>query len=203
MLNQTTIIGLDSVLGEEDASHSDLMATGTAFFFSLYSQKKSKTMNAARYEIYRKRKDPPPLKSLPPTDINLTLHVRRAHFQMMLRKAADKADPPNVQITNYGWDVTVNGEVMPVLSKEPAAPEKLMDVISCSCRAEGNTCSRKCRCAANGLSCTSYCVCEGESCCNALTQQMENEDEDGQERDEEDLGTVSDGDSEDEDREWQ
>ncbi len=72
-------------------------------------------MNAARYEKYRKRKNPPPLKSLPPTDINLALHVRRAHLQMMLWKATDKGDPPNVQITNYGWDVTVNWEVMPVL----------------------------------------------------------------------------------------
>jgi hypothetical protein len=95
----------------------------------------------------------------------------------MLWKAADKADPPAVQITNYGWEVTLNDEVVPCLSKEPAAPENLMDVISCSCRAQGNACSRKCGCAANGLSCTSYCACEGgNDCCNALTQRQDGEE---------------------------
>ncbi len=184
VLNQTDIAGLDSVLGEENATYSDLMATGTAFFLNLYGQRKSNSMNTARYEIYRKRKNPPPLKSLPPTDINLVCHIRRAHLQMMLWKAADRADPPAVQITNYGWEVNINNEVMPVLSKEPSAPENLMDVISCSCRAEGNACSSgKCGCAGNGLSCTSYCVCEGgDGCCNSLTQREDEYEDEEQER---------------------
>jgi hypothetical protein len=161
VLNQTDIDGIDSVLGKADATQSDLIATGTAFFLALYCQKKSTSMSDARYEIYCKQKNPPALKSLPPTDINLALHLQRAHLQIMLWKAADKADPPAIQITDYGWEVHENDKVMPVLSKEPIAPEKLMDVISCSCRAEGKACSGKCSCAANGLSCTSYCVCEG------------------------------------------
>ena len=118
----------------------------------------------------------------------------------MLWKVADKADPPDVQSTNYEWDVTVNGEMLPVLLREPTAPEKLMDLISCDCRAEGNACSRNCGCAVNGRSCTSYCVCgAGDNCCNGLAQQTEYEDGNGQE--EEDLGRVRDGDSKDEDRE--
>ena len=51
--------------------------------------------------IYYKRKNPPPLKSLPPTNMNLALHIRRAHLQIMLWKAADKANPPAVKITDY------------------------------------------------------------------------------------------------------
>ena len=89
VLNQTNIPGLDSVLGEKDATFHELMTTGTAFFLSLYSQKNSKSMNAARYEIYRKRKNPLSLTSLPPTDTNLACHIRRAHLQMMLWKAAE------------------------------------------------------------------------------------------------------------------
>ena len=48
-------------------------------------------------------------------------------------------------------------------------------------------------------------MCEGgENCCNALTQRIEDEDGDDQEEEgEEDLGTVNDGDSEDEDGNWQ
>jgi hypothetical protein len=200
VLNQTNITGLDSVLGEEGATHSDLMATGTAFFLSLYNQKNSKSMNAARYEIYRRRKNPPALKSLPPTDVNLAFHIRRAHLQMMLWKAADKTEPPDVEITNYGWEVTDNGDVKPSLSKEPAAPDKLMDVISCSCRAEGSACSKKCGCAANGLSCTSYCVCEGgDSCCNEFTQRLDDEEDDELDEDDEEIDGEHDDDSDDDD----
>jgi hypothetical protein len=54
VLNQTDIDGIDSVLGEVNATQSDLIATGTAFFLALYCQKKSTSMNAARYEIYHK-----------------------------------------------------------------------------------------------------------------------------------------------------
>ncbi len=121
---------------------------------------------------------------------------------MMLWKAADKADPPDVQITDYGWEVQDNGQVMPVLSKESIAPEQLMDVISCSCRAKGKACSLKCSCAANGLSCTTYCVCEGgDECCNALTQRADYVDEDAeQDEGEEDLEK---GDNEDDDNDME
>lgn len=139
-----------------------------------------------RHVIYYKRKNPPQLKSLPPTNMNLALHIRRAHLQIMLWKAADKANPPAVKITDYGWDVDANNEVMPVLSREPIAPEQLMDVISCSCHAEGKACSGRCSCVANGLSCTNYCQCEGaEECFNPLTQRVIDEG-DEEEEDEED-----------------
>ena len=105
VLTQTDIAELDSVLGEESATQTDLQKAGTLFFLSLYCQKESTSLNAARRDIYRKRKNPPPLKSLPPTDANLALHVQRAHLQMLLWKAADKPDPPDIQLTDYGWEV--------------------------------------------------------------------------------------------------
>ena len=178
VLTQTDIDELVSVLGEESATQTDLQKAGTSFFLSLYCQKESTSLNAARHDIYRKRKNPPPLKSLPPTDANLALHVQRAHLQMLLWKAADKSDPPDIQLTDYGWEVKEHEHVMPAVSREPAAPSKLMDVISCSCKAEGKACSGRCSCGSSGLSCTSYCVCEGgNNCCNPHTQQEEDEDE--------------------------
>lgn len=103
-LNLTDIAGLDSFLAEDDATYSDLMETGKTFLLHfLYGQKKSTSMNAIRYKIYRKRKNPPALKSLLPTDFKLALHIHRAHLQLILRKTADKDDTPAIQITNYGW----------------------------------------------------------------------------------------------------
>ena len=95
-----------------------------------------------------------------PSDSNLTLHVQRAHLQMLLWKAADKSDPPDVQLTDHGWNVKEHGQVMPVISREPSALSKFMDAISCSCKAEGKTCSGRCSYGSNRMSCTTCCVCE-------------------------------------------
>jgi hypothetical protein len=51
VLNQTDIAGLDSVLGEEDANYSDLMATGKAFFLHLYGQKRSTSIYLSIYRV--------------------------------------------------------------------------------------------------------------------------------------------------------
>ena len=80
---------------------------------------------------------------------------------MLLWKAADKSDPSYVRLTDYGWEVKEHEHVMPAISREPAALSKLMDVISCSCKAKGKVCSGRCSYGSNGTSCTSYCVCEG------------------------------------------
>ena len=50
------------------------------------------------------------------------LHVQRAHLQMLLWKAADKSDPPDVQLADYGLEVKEHETVMPAISREPAAP---------------------------------------------------------------------------------
>ena len=80
---------------------------------------------------------------------------------MLSWKVADKSDPPDVQLTDYGWEVKEHEHVMPAISREPAAPSKLMDVARCSSKAEGKVCSGRCSYGSNGMSCTSYCVCEG------------------------------------------
>ena len=67
----------------------------------------------------------------------------------------------DVQLTDYGWEVKEHDQVMPAISREPAAPSKLVDVVSCSCKAEGKVCSGRYSYGSNGMSCTSYCVCEG------------------------------------------
>ena len=129
---------------------------GHCFFLYLNCQKESTSLNATRHEIYRNRRNPPPLKSLP-----LALHVQRAHLQMLWWKVANKSDPPDVQLTDYRWEVKEHEHIMPAISREPVAPSKLVDVVSCSCKPEGKVCSGRCSYGSNGISCTSYFVCEG------------------------------------------
>ena len=138
VLMNNDIDGLQYVLGEPDIIQGQLKATAGAFFLALYGQKKTDSLNSARYKMYMSRKKPPPLKKLPPTDNNLQLHVLRAHLQMMLWKAADQRHPPvdARDIRRFGWDVKEGGVVTPSVSNAPVAPQGLLDVVSCSCSAE-------------------------------------------------------------------
>ena len=132
VLMNNDIDGLQDVLGEPDISQGQLKATAGAFFLALYGQKKTDSLNSARYKMYMSRKKPPPLKKLPPTDNNLQLHFLRAHLQMMLWKAADQRHPPvdARDIRLFGWDVKEGGVVTPSVSNAPVAPHGLLDVVS-------------------------------------------------------------------------
>lgn len=150
-------------------------------------------MNQALYTFYKKRKKSPPLKKLPPTDLNLMLHTLRAHLQALLQKAADKDGPPTItnDITKFGWEVNENG-VMPVIADQPIGPPRIIDIISCNCSAEGTACSTKsCLCSKQNLSCTKYCKFEAQVCMNPNTvlqdEEDANEDEDEDDKDVNDL----------------
>ena len=86
-LLEIDIPGLDQVVGQPGVTHVQLKATADSLFLPLYGQKSCTTMNDACARFYRCRKTPP-LKKLPPTDVNMQLHVLRAHLQMLLWKAA-------------------------------------------------------------------------------------------------------------------
>ena len=103
-MKQGDFPGLFDVLREEGASQEDLMAVGEQFFVALYRQPSGSSMTQARYNLYtRKQGKPMRIMSLPPTGLNLFLHLKRAHLQMLLWKAADQLGPQDVPITEYGW----------------------------------------------------------------------------------------------------
>ena len=118
------IDGLKNVLGELDISQGQLKATIGSSFLALCGKKKTDSLNIARYKMYMRRKKPPPLKKLLPTDSNLQLHVLRANLQMMLWKAADQRQPPvdARDIRHFGWDVKEGGVVTPSVSNAPVVP---------------------------------------------------------------------------------
>ena len=111
-----------------DISQGQLNATACAFFLALYGQKKTDSLNTASYtcKMYMSRNKPPPLKNLPTTDINLQLHVVRAHLKIMLWKGADQRHPPvdARDIRRFDWDVKEGGVVTPSFSNAPIAPQR-------------------------------------------------------------------------------
>ena len=158
-LLEIDIPGHDKVLGQPDATHAQLKATADSFYLPLWTDNCT-AMSDAHVRFFRGRKKPPTLKKLPATDVNLQLHVLRADLQMLLSKAADQRDPPEEtrDIANFDW--SIDGSIItPTVSTAPIAPQALLDVVSCSCTAEGKACSgTRCSCNNEGFSCTNYCT---------------------------------------------
>lgn len=183
--------GLYTVLGELDATPTQLMEVGQAFFCALYGQVPGTTMNAARYHLYTKKPGKHlKIMSLPPTDVNLFQHILRAHLQTILAKAADQTAPPDLDITKFGWKVKDDGIPVPVTSDQPPGPPELMDVVRCDCKAPLKACNtERCTCHHGKISCTVYCACLcGDKCYNPFKTSDEDtkEEEDEEEGEEED-----------------
>ena len=70
-LLEIEIPGLNQLLEQPGTTHAQLKATTDSFFVSLHRQKSCTTMNDARARFFRGRKK----RKLPPTDVNLQLHV--------------------------------------------------------------------------------------------------------------------------------
>ena len=96
-------------------------------------------MVGAMYNLYRKTKVKPRLRNLPPNSTNLLLRVQRAHLQMTLCMTADHNSPPDMDISNFGWEI--NADVLsPCIDRGPTGPPVLKDVI-CSGTKEGLSCT--------------------------------------------------------------
>ena len=154
-LQQGDFPELYSIVGEETATHENLMITGQNFFAALYGQPNCSSINTARYMIYTEKNGKPPfVKSLPPTDKNLLLHMLRAHCQALLWEAADKQNATSLCITEFGWE-WLDNVPSHVIACGPPAPPDLMKSVSCQCRAAGKACSEaNCSCLTASLSCT-------------------------------------------------
>ena len=76
----------------------------------------SSSMAQVHYNMYTRKLLR--IMSLPPTDLNLFVHV---HFQMLLWKAADYLGPLDVSITKYGREIK-DGIICPSIDK-----------VNCSC----------------------------------------------------------------------
>ena len=115
--------------------------------------------------------------ALPTTDVNLYLHVRIAHLQMMLWKAAYQQGPPKVATTQFGWEVK-GGISSPCVDSGLPAPQGLTDVINCGCKSEGKARSTEsCNCHKNNVY---YASSAADGCCKPYTMRGDahkNEDE--------------------------
>ena len=96
-------------------------------------------INELRYQLFCA--NPSKSSSLPPTKNALYWHIPRANYQAALLRRALSADPfpsPDghwwqVLAPNHATDPTAIAVLVPKWMSEPAAPERVLDLVSCKC----------------------------------------------------------------------
>jgi len=171
---------------DPDASEEDWTREGFQFLSYLYGGVVASTLDGLRYLLFSKKKDPPKIKSLPPTSEAALQHIKRARIQVLTWRAADQLHPPDLDVSQYGWELNKT-LLCPVNGTSTAGPPSLVQLVACGCKSSMPCGSLKCSCRAGGLSCTTYCKCGAdEGCSNEHTKHESAPFMDGDENDEDD-----------------
>ena len=167
------------------ATEQEWVREGLHFMSYLYGGEASVSVSSLRFLLFSKKKEPPKIKCLPPTDDAALQHIRRARLQVLLWRAADQMEPPELDITQYGWKIQ-NNIPTPVSGVSAIAPRALLQCVACGCKSKSPCSTRGCSCRASKLSCTTYCrCCADDNCANENTKSAmamdDHDDEDEEE----------------------
>ena len=111
-------------------------------------------------------------EKLPPTDEAAKHHGFLAHLQVVEWKMLDQRF--NLSPTEWGWKEMITSQnkkyLTPVRTSKAVAPENLLKVIRCSCKAKKKQCGTNvCTCRKHGIKCIAACGrYHGESCDNKM-----------------------------------
>ena len=111
-------------------------------------------------------------QTLPPTSGAAKYHSLRVYLQIQEWKgSADGLHP-----TDWGWQECDEG-FLPLQTSLAPAPEHLLRVIRCNCKADCST--MRCTCKKHNIECTPACGnCTGSGCMNTLCDSDEDDEND-------------------------
>lgn len=169
------------------ATHAAVASAGEEFFLRLYGSQSLKSLDELRFFAYNRTVSKSmlssefQLSSLPPTSAAARQHSFRAYLQVQQWKGNDLSP------TDWGWEVK-RGRLVPITTDMPPAPESLINLISCNCRAG---CRRGCGCRKTGIRCSAMCFCMGNSCNNSAEIPLDIADESLEDQDDSTLPDLS------------
>ena len=103
------------------------------------------------------------IKNYPPTSDSAGFHVLRIFLQVMTWRG--------VILNPLEWGFFFrDGMMLPVMSTSLVAPKRVLDKISCGCKAG---CLRRCSCRAFGIECNANC----KKCIENCTNKVQHEDD--------------------------
>ena len=160
------------LLGQDFEVSDELVVLCEQFVACLYNKPDVDEINELRYQLFCA--NPSKSSSLPQTKDALYWHIQRANYQAALLRRALSADPfpsPDghwwqVLAPNHATDPTAIPVLVPKWMSEPAAPERVLDLVSCKCTTGCTT--QRCRCRKSNLHCSAACFCT--NCSNSTEE---------------------------------
>ena len=163
-------------LGKEDCEMKDIITEATRCIAACYGHGSHDTdnMSALRFRVWTSKMSAnrltsaPELKTIPPTTAAFEQHVRRAHYQTMVWRAAREDGPPSQDPRQFGWTNDGTSSLLLPVALPPdvsAVPEGILKLIKCGCAATHPCATARCSCVAAKLSCSVFCACHAENEC--------------------------------------
>ena len=144
------------------SSHQQVQEAGESFLLKLYGAPHGVSLDEFRYTAYKQAisrtylSSSFQLASLPPTSAAAKQHSFRTDHTVQ-----EWMGRP-LQPTAWGWKL--EDILIPVETDHPIAPDCLLNMISCGCKAD--SCGASCGCRKMGVHCSSMCT-NGKTCKNA------------------------------------
>lgn len=145
------------------ATTEEIAASGGNALALLYNGKAGQCLDNLRYQRYQEKLATKTTQiqpnSLPPTSAAAKFHSFRVYAQVLQWKGE------GVNAEDWGWK-TKDGQLIPVMTDLPAAPDNLLRIVRCNCSSGCNT--LRCSCRKHNLECSPACgQCKGSSCTNS------------------------------------
>ena len=148
------IINAMQQFGETSFSIDEHLPAFEKFVCRAYGSTSIETVSELRWELFRcKEKE---AEKLPPTRGALIPHIQRANYFASVCKGY-RSSNPTLADTSGGYD-RIGDTLVPIMSLELPAPEYLLELVKCGCKA-GCTPTSKCSCVSNGFDCIPQCKC--------------------------------------------
>lgn len=146
-----------------DSTHQQVQEAGESFLLKLYGAPDCASLDEFRYIAYKMAVTRTSLSSsfqlasLPPTSAAAKQHSFRTYLTVQ-----EWMGRP-LQPTAWGWKL--DGILTPVETDRPIAPDTLLNMIFCGCKADG--CGASCGCRKMGVHCSALCTkCSAQTCNN-------------------------------------
>ena len=139
---------------------SELFPMVKKFVCKLYVVK-TKNVNERRYLNFYGKKKIPEIHQLPPT-ANALCHCKRVSYATTIIKQLLVSNPVIPSLAKeFGWSIE-NGSLKIQWTLLPPAPDKVLNLINCSCSCKKGCKMNACTCKLNDLQCIELCQCTDE-----------------------------------------
>ena len=156
-----------SCLGDSNANWPDVVKQATSFMLACYGVPKLDSMTQARANLWKTRvgrgsSAMPKLCSLPPTNPAFMENLKRAHFQICIRKQALDLNVPDLDLVQYGWTKDKAAKSLVAVHVPPntdLALSYIQELMKC-CSSDPPCVSANCGCKKAGMLCSVFCACK-------------------------------------------